>query len=159
MQFLIFSAWARSFFVMKEGGCSMHCRVSQSCFSLSVGPNPTPQWDSQAASRHCLMSPRWSRIPRLRTTFFFLILLYLFGCARSSPQHVGSSVVACKLSWSLWDLVPWPGMKPRPSASGARNLSPWITSEVLRTTFYTKRGIGLICLNSTFHFSLPVLVC
>ena len=39
--------------------------------------------------------------------------------------------MACKLfSCGMWDLVPWPGIDPRPPALGARSLSHWITREV-----------------------------
>ena len=34
------------------------------------------------------------------------------------------------LSYSIWDLVPWPGIKPRPSALGAQSSSHWTTREV-----------------------------
>ena len=31
----------------------------------------------------------------------------------------------------MWDLVPWPGIEPRPPALGARSLSHWITRDIL----------------------------
>ena len=34
------------------------------------------------------------------------------------------------LSYSLWDQVPWPGIKPRPPALGAQSLTYWTTREV-----------------------------
>ena len=34
------------------------------------------------------------------------------------------------LSCSTWDLVPWPGIKPRPPAVASRNLNHWATREV-----------------------------
>ena len=33
------------------------------------------------------------------------------------------------LSCSMWDLVPRPGMEPRPPALGEQRVSPWITRE------------------------------
>ena len=39
------------------------------------------------------------------------------------------------LSCSLWDLVPWPGVEPGPSALGEWSLSHWTTREVLRFQF------------------------
>ena len=30
----------------------------------------------------------------------------------------------------MWDLVPWPGIEPRPLALGVRSLSHWNTREV-----------------------------
>ena len=42
-------------------------------------------------------------------------------------------VCECEISsWGMWNLVPWPGIKPRPLALGAWNLSHWITREVPR---------------------------
>ena len=41
------------------------------------------------------------------------------------------------LSCSMHDLVPWPGIKPGPSALGARSLSHWATREVLFLFFFT----------------------
>ena len=49
-------------------------------------------------------------------------------------------VVACgifscgtqTLSCSMWNLVPWPGIKPRPPAWEAWSHSHWATREVLR---------------------------
>ena len=34
------------------------------------------------------------------------------------------------LSWGMWDLVPWPGVEPGPSAQAAWSLSHWTTREV-----------------------------
>ena len=39
------------------------------------------------------------------------------------------------LHCSMWDLVPWPGMEPKPPALGARSLSHWITRKVFRIIF------------------------
>ena len=39
-------------------------------------------------------------------------------------MHVGSSVAAC-----MWDLVPRPGMEPRPPALGVQGLTHWTTRE------------------------------
>ena len=47
---------------------------------------------------------------------------------------------SCSLSWwlqqmgslncGMWDLVPWPGIKPGPPALGSQSLSHWTTREV-----------------------------
>ena len=42
----------------------------------------------------------------------------------SSLQHAAS------FNCSIWDLVPWPGIKPWPPALGAQSLSHWATREV-----------------------------
>ena len=41
----------------------------------------------------------------------------------------GMSTFSC----SMWDLVPWPRIKPRPPALGAQSLSHWTTREVSLT--------------------------
>lgn len=44
--------------------------------------------------------------------FFFFFLIFL-------------SLAVLGLNWGMWDLVPWPGIKSWPLASGARSLSHW----------------------------------
>ena len=39
-------------------------------------------------------------------------------------------MAALSLSYGMWDLVPWPGLEPGPSALGAQILSHWTTKEV-----------------------------
>ena len=67
--------------------------------------------------------------------------IYLFGCAGSQLQSMGSSIftVACGIfsfgmrtliSCSMWDLVPWPEMEPRALALGAQSLNCRPTREV-----------------------------
>ena len=64
----------------------------------------------------------------IASSLFFLIFIWL-------PRVL---VVACGIfnyvMWTLrcciWDLIPWPGMEPRPPALGAWSLSPWTTGEV-----------------------------
>ena len=44
-------------------------------------------------------------------------------------------VAACRtFSCSMWDLVPWPGIKLGPPALGAQSLSHWTTREVSTST-------------------------
>ena len=49
--------------------------------------------------------------------FFFFYLMFIY-------------LAALGLSCSIWDLVPWSGIKPRPSALGVQSLSHWTTKEV-----------------------------
>ena len=91
-----------------------------------------------------IMCPRYpaSKCLKINRYYFFkLIFIYLFWlrCARSSLQHVGSSlqhvgslVAACGLlvATSMWDLVPRPGIEPRPPALGVWSLTHWTTREV-----------------------------
>ena len=85
-----------------------------------------------------------------------ICLFIYFGCAGSQLQYVGSFFVAvCGIFFQLWhagflvaacellvvvcellvaacmrDLVPRPGIEPRPPALGAGSLSQWTTREV-----------------------------
>ena len=60
----------------------------------------------------------------------------------------GLLVVACRifscnmqtLSCSMWDLIPWPRIKPRSPALGAQSLSHWTTMAVSRWNIVD--GIG-----------------
>ena len=75
--------------------------------------------------------------------FFFNV--YLFGCAACQLWHMGSAVflAACSifswglqtLSYSMWDLGPWPGIEPGPSELGVWNLSHWTTRQVPKGKF------------------------
>ena len=61
--------------------------------------------------------------------FFFLLILFIWLCP--------FLVEACKIfSCSMWDLVPRPGIEPRPPALGARSLSHWTTREVPWCIFF-----------------------
>ena len=51
----------------------------------------------------------------VKKNFFFIIFIYL---------------AVQGLSCSMWDLVPWPGIKPRSLALGAHGLSHWTSREV-----------------------------
>ena len=53
--------------------------------------------------------------------FFFLKYLFLFIYLDAPGLNCG-----------MWDLVPWPGIKPCPLALGAWSLSHWTTKEVPR---------------------------
>ena len=59
-----------------------------------------------------------------RHSCIFLKNIYLFGCLCSHLLHAGS------LSYYMWNLVPWPGIEPRPPALGVWRHSLWITREV-----------------------------
>ena len=68
---------------------------------------------------------------------FVLIFIYLFGCRVLAVARgifipaCGFFVAACRIfSCGMQDLVPWPGIKPRPPALGARSLNHWTTREV-----------------------------
>ena len=57
----------------------------------------------------------------------------------------------------MWDLVPWPGIKPGPPALGMRSLSYWTTREVPQVSEWWGCGENVICLNSRTAASFPHL--
>ena len=50
----------------------------------------------------------------------------LFFFTATGPFSCVMQILCC----SMWDLVPWPGIKPRPPALGVWNLNHWTTREV-----------------------------
>ena len=77
----------------------------------------------------------------LYTVFFVYLFIYLFilaapGLSSSmwdlQLRHADFLVVACELlvAAHMWDLVPGPGIEPRPPALGARSLTHWTMREV-----------------------------
>ena len=69
--------------------------------------------------------PRPLNCGELLESYLFIWLPQVFTAA------CGILVVACELSFSMWDLVPWPGVEPRVPALGAQSLSHWTSREVL----------------------------
>ena len=53
-------------------------------------------------------------------------MVSLISTAESKIFTCGMGTLNC----SMWDLFPWPGIKPRPPALGAQSLSPWTTRKV-----------------------------
>ena len=74
---------------------------------------------------YLLVWPRQVLLRHTRSLFFLVVGRGIFSCSMWT------------LSCGMWDLVPWPGIKPRPSASKGQSLSPWNTREVPRDTFLT----------------------
>ena len=70
-----------------------------------------------------------SYLGKYLSSFFFK---HLFISLFLSIWFCWLLVVACGIfSCHMWDLVPWPGMEPRPPALNTQSLSHWITREVL----------------------------
>ena len=72
--------------------------------------------------------------------FFFLIWMSRVLVAAHRIFHLCCDVQSfhCSirtLSCSMWDLVPRPGIEPRPPESGALSLSHWTIREVPKTVF------------------------
>ena len=69
--------------------------------------------------------------------YYLINIYFLFICAKSKLQHVRFfSCSIWTLSCDMQDLVPWPGIKPRPPALETWHLSHWTTREIL-TAFFT----------------------
>ena len=62
---------------------------------------------------------------------------------------LGLSCSVQTLSWDVWELVPWPGIKSRPPALGTQSLSHWTTRESLNFFIFnlTNREVNLNCCN------------
>ena len=78
---------------------------------------------------------RWRLLLLLTTRKSWLIIdflknIYLFICL-FWVLVVEHGISSC----SLWDLVSWPGIQPRPPALGAQSLSHWTTRKSLITEF------------------------
>ena len=82
---------------------------------------------------------------------FFFIYLFLFiwlhevlvVACRIFDLHCGMRDLT--LSCGIWDLAPWPGIEPRPSALGAWSLGHWTTREV-RILFLTDpQRVSRVC--------------
>ena len=63
--------------------------------------------------------------------FFFLIFIYLFRLRQVLVAARGIFITACGIlvAACMWDLVPWPGIKPGPPALGAWSLTHWTSRE------------------------------
>ena len=69
------------------------------------------------------------------------------------------------LSCDMWDLVPWPGIKPRPPVLGAQSLSHWIPERSLECMYHFELeflpflniypGVGLLMIWIFFFFKEP----
>ena len=55
--------------------------------------------------------------------FFFPPLIFIYLAVPVPSCGMGN------LGCNMWDLVPWPRIKPRPSAVGAQNLNHWTTGK------------------------------
>ena len=84
-----------------------HTHACPDAYSISL------PWRTQRAAQPCATNK--NLFYNEHSFFFFFLTMYL---------------VALCLSCSMWALAPWPGIKPRPPALGARSVSHWTTREV-----------------------------
>ena len=68
----------------------------------------------------------------ISTLSLYLFLYWFRRCCLNSSKwiYIYIYIAALGLSYSMWDLVPWPGIEPGPPALGAWSLSHWTTREV-----------------------------
>ena len=66
---------------------------------------------------------------------------------QSSLQHVGCRTYVS--SCGVWDLVPGPGIEPRPPALGVQILSSWTIRKVSMFLFYVCESFSFVN-NKTF---------
>ena len=59
-------------------------------------------------------------------------------------MYVCMYLAVLALSCGMWDLVPWPGIEPRPLAVGVRSLSHWTTREDPIIPFWNIPYTGLL---------------
>ena len=80
---------------------------------------------------------------------FIFIYLFIWLCkVLAATLRILIFVVACgmfscptwPLSCSLWDLVPWPGIKSKPPALEAWSLRHWTTTKVPKWPYLTKHS-------------------
>ena len=74
-----------------------------------------------------------------KTYFLFVIWLHqvLVAACRIFDLHCGMQILSC----GMWDLVPWPGIKPRPPALGGQSLGHWTTREGPTNMFWWETGV------------------
>ena len=72
--------------------------------------------------------------PNISNLCRFILVYASYSIQGLFPLNVVSQgsiyLAALGLRCSVWDLAPWPGTEPRPSALGAESLSRWTTREV-----------------------------
>ena len=76
-----------------------------------------PEWVAISFSRRSSQS-------KDQTQVSLSLSLFLKNIYLAAP---GFSCVMQILSWGMWDLVPWPGIKPRFPVMGVRSFSYWTT--------------------------------
>ena len=86
----------------------------------------------------------------------FVVACGIFRCGMRDLLVAACGNFSCSMqthSCSMWDLVPWPRIKPRPPALGEQSLSHWTTREILTTVIF-KIKISSIFLKRTSNILL-----
>ena len=92
-------------------------------------------WNKRTRKKSFISSKRWSNT-YIKKNYLFWLCWILVVARRISVVAWERLVAAC-----MWDLVPRPGIEPRPPALGAQSLTHWITREVPINTFFKKNNI------------------
>ena len=72
-----------------------------------------------------------------------ITFIHVSGCIGSQWLHIASVVAACGIQ--VFQLVPWPGIEPRPPAWGAQSLSHWATREAPSSFHFEAKSALLLC--------------
>ena len=91
---------------------------------------------------------------------FFFLNIYLFVWIHQILVAT-SKIFTCgmqTLSYSMWDLVPWPGIEPGPLALGAQSLSHWTSRKVPRETFKVMEIFSVLYLNGGYQVYTGLLI-
>ena len=102
-----------------------------------------------------------NHVSSTQVQFKIFLFTYLvapgLSCGRQAPllRLAGSLVVACELlvAACTWDLVPWPGIEPRPPAWGAWSPNHCTTREVpIQVQFKQHLSLMTLCKVGYFLF-------
>ena len=121
-----------------KSACHLQC-ISSCCLGTSGLPTRYPFMPVV-----CEQSSHYASLPAFAVTLVLLVLpawwvwSALLLWAFLKKFYLAALGLTCSmwtLSWGMWDLVPWPGIKPGPPALGAPSLSHGTTSEALHCGF------------------------
>ena len=95
--------------------------------ALSIGFLRQECWEWVAISffKGSFQCRDWICAPSIAGGFFFLFQIFYLFILLHQLFVVAHGIFSC----GMWDLVPWPGIEPRPPALGVQTLSHWTTRE------------------------------
>ena len=96
----------------------------------------------------CIHRCKWKGTQCL---FFFNIYLFIWLHRILVATSKIFTCVMQTLTYSMWDLVPWPGFEPGPPALGAQSLSHWTSRKVPRETFKVMEIFSALYLNGGYQ--------
>ena len=109
-----------------------------------------PEW------MYCFTFPltmyEWTSFSAFLAAFGVVIVFYFILFLK----HLFIYLAAPGLNCTMGDLVPWPGIEPRPPALGVQSLNHWTTREVSAIIFYFSHSdmcVGVSHYDFNLHFS------